>query len=115
MSVVFAVLALAVIAAGVLLVLKRPGAPVLTEPVHDRAVGSLPEGPIGAAELRGVRFPVAFRGYRMEDVDALLARLESQLDAGHSAPTAYGARPQAEIATETDAVASAPSGQDLTT
>ncbi len=81
MSVVFALLALVVVGAGVIVALKRPDAAVLTDPIHDRAVGSLPEGPLQAKDLRGVRFPVAFRGYRMEDVDALLSRLENQLEA----------------------------------
>ena len=81
MSVVFALLALAVVGAGVIVALKRPDAAVLSDPIHDRAVGSLPEGPLQAEDLRRVRFPVAFRGYRMQDVDALLSRLENQLEA----------------------------------
>lgn len=36
--------------------------------------------PIGAQDLRTVRFPLAVRGYRMSDVDALLARLASELE-----------------------------------
>ena len=37
-------------------------------------------GPLTAAHLRAVRFPLALRGYRMADVDALLSRLASQLE-----------------------------------
>ncbi|MCH1868017.1 DivIVA domain-containing protein [Nocardioides sp. CFH 31398] len=33
------------------------------------------DGPLDAAGLRAVRFPLALRGYRMADVDALLDRL----------------------------------------
>ncbi|WP_299052221.1 DivIVA domain-containing protein [uncultured Nocardioides sp.] len=33
------------------------------------------DGPLDAAGLRAVRFPLALRGYRMRDVDALLDRL----------------------------------------
>ena len=39
----------------------------------------LPEGPITAAGLREVRFNVAFRGYRAEEVDRLIERLAEQL------------------------------------
>ena len=33
-----------------------------------------------AQDLRTVRFPLALRGYRMSDVDALLARLATELE-----------------------------------
>ena len=33
------------------------------------------DGPLGAEDLRRVRFSLAFRGYRMSEVDALLDRL----------------------------------------
>jgi DivIVA domain-containing protein len=50
----------------------------------DRPDLALPtDRPIGAADLRTVRFPLALRGYRMSDVDTLLARLATELeDAG---------------------------------
>jgi DivIVA domain-containing protein len=38
--------------------------------------------PVRAEDLRRVRFPLAFRGYRMAEVDALLDRLAAQLDGG---------------------------------
>lgn len=34
-----------------------------------------PEGPLSSDDLRTVRFSLAFRGYRMSEVDALLDRL----------------------------------------
>lgn len=37
-------------------------------------------GPIGAQDLRTVRFSLALRGYRMGEVDALLDRLARQLE-----------------------------------
>lgn len=47
----------------------------------DRADVSLPaEGPIGADDLRALRFNTAVRGYRASEVDALLDRLAAQLD-----------------------------------
>ena len=37
-------------------------------------------GPITAEDLRRVRFNTAMRGYRADEVDALLERLAAQLD-----------------------------------
>ena len=37
---------------------------------------------LAAGDLRTVRFPLAVRGYRMSDVDALLARLATELEDG---------------------------------
>ena len=52
------------------------------EPAYDdRPDLALPtDRPLGAADLRTVRFPLALRGYRMSDVDALLARLATELE-----------------------------------
>lgn len=36
------------------------------------------EGPVRAEDLRRVRFSLAFRGYRMDEVDSLLARLAAE-------------------------------------
>ena len=51
-------------------------------PAHDdRPDLRLPGGrPLGPADLRTVRFPLALRGYRMSDVDDLLARLATELE-----------------------------------
>jgi DivIVA domain-containing protein len=38
------------------------------------------DGPLTGADLRGVRFTTALRGYRMSEVDALLDRLASELE-----------------------------------
>ncbi|WP_210438534.1 DivIVA domain-containing protein [Nocardioides xinjiangensis] len=47
--------------------------------------------PIGPDDLRAVRFPLAVRGYRMSDVDALLARLAAEMeDRASGAPDADG-------------------------
>lgn len=49
------------------------------EPVeHDRPPLDLPEGHITGEDLRRVRFSLAFRGYRMSEVDELLQRLADQ-------------------------------------
>ena len=54
------------------------------EPAYDdRPDLALPtDRPLRAADLRTVRFPLALRGYRMSDVDALLARLATELEDG---------------------------------
>ncbi len=38
------------------------------------------DGPLGADDLRAVRFTTAVRGYRTDEVDALLERLAAQLE-----------------------------------
>ncbi|MQW75745.1 DivIVA domain-containing protein [Nocardioides sp. dk4132] len=65
--------AVAVVAAG-------RGTP-MAEEYDDRPDVLVPaEGPVRAEDLRRVRFSLAFRGYRMSEVDALLDRLAGQLD-----------------------------------
>ena len=63
--------AVAVVAAG-------RGAPLA--PVYDDRPDALvpAEGDITADDLRRVRFSLAFRGYRMSEVDALLDRLAAE-------------------------------------
>ena len=47
----------------------------------DRPDLALPaDRPLVARDLRAVRFPLAVRGYRMSDVDELLARLATELE-----------------------------------
>lgn len=46
----------------------------------DRPDVVLPPTPLSGEDLRRVRFPLALRGYRMEEVDALLARVARELD-----------------------------------
>jgi DivIVA domain-containing protein len=77
--VVLALGAIAVVAAG-------RGAPMA--PAYGDAPDSLVplEGPVTADDLRRVRFPLAFRGYRMAEVDALLDRLAEERE--HAARTA---------------------------
>jgi DivIVA domain-containing protein len=53
----------------------------MPEAYDDRPDVVLPtDRPIGAQDLRTVRFPLALRGYRMSEVDALLARLATELE-----------------------------------
>lgn len=72
----------------------------------DRVDTELPAtGPLGAEDLRRVRFPLALRGYRMTDVDALLERLVAEAEAraasagsgvGAAVPPAAEPEPQPE-------------------
>ena len=64
---------------GIAVVAAGRGTP-LAEVYDDRPDATVPEGRIGAEDLRRVRFSLALRGYRMSEVDALLHRLATQLD-----------------------------------
>jgi DivIVA domain-containing protein len=63
---------------GVAVIAAGRGAPMST--AYDDAPDSLvpDDGPITADDLRRIRFPLAFRGYRMAEVDALLDRLAEE-------------------------------------
>lgn len=52
----------------------------LAEEYGDRPDVAVPEGPLAADDVRAVRFTTAVRGYRMDEVDALLERLAAQLE-----------------------------------
>lgn len=53
----------------------------LPEEYDDRPDVRVPAtGPLTGDDVRGVRFSLAFRGYRMSEVDALLERLAAQVD-----------------------------------
>ena len=69
--IVLAMGGIAVLAAG-------KGAP-MAEVYDDRPDALVPaDRPITGEDLRKVRFSLAFRGYRMSEVDALLERLASE-------------------------------------
>lgn len=72
---------------GVAVVAAGRGEP-LAPSYDDRPDVLLPTArPLGAEELRRVRFTVGLRGYRASEVDALLARLADELEArGPSEP-----------------------------
>ena len=76
---VFLLLVLALIGA-VAVVAAGRGDP-LDEPVHDRPPLGLPEGPLHADDLDALQFSVGLRGYRMDQVDAVLDRVQSELAA----------------------------------
>jgi len=85
---VFAVL-IVLAMGGIALLAAGRGEPM--QPAYDdRPDARVPlDRPISADDLRRVRFSLAFRGYRMSEVDALLARLAREQEMGpaqHSEP-----------------------------
>jgi DivIVA domain-containing protein len=81
---------------GVAMLAAGKGAP-LAEVYDDRPDATVPaSGPLGAEDLRRVRFSVAFRGYRMSEVDSLLDRLASERESARerpSTPEGHGGEP----------------------
>lgn len=75
----FAIL-LVLLLGGVAVVASGRGTP-LSEEYGDRRDVALPaDRPLGAADLRTVRFSLAVRGYRMDEVDTLLRRLAEEFE-----------------------------------
>ena len=74
----FAIL-IVLVMGGVAMVAAGRGEPM--EPSYDDRPDALvpADRPLAGADLRRVRFSLAFRGYRMSEVDALLERLADQL------------------------------------
>ena len=91
---VFIALVVAVVAAAAMVVVGRGDG--LAPALPDRPDVELPTGrPLTAADLTELRLSVAVRGYRMDEVDALLARLGAELAAGEvpQPPGAVSAAP----------------------
>ncbi len=88
----FAILVVLVMG-GVAALAAGRGAP-MSEAYGDRPDALVPgDGPLRAGDLRRVRFSLAFRGYRMSEVDALLDRLARQLESPEPPPDARGDEP----------------------
>jgi DivIVA domain-containing protein len=89
MTWVFAIL-LVLVLGGVAVVAAGRGTP-MAEAYDDRPDAVVPaEGPLAADDLRRVRFSLAFRGYRMSEVDALLDRLAAERDQDPPPPRPEG-------------------------
>ena len=85
MTWVFAIL-LVLLLGGIAVVASGRGTP-MADAFDDRPDAEVPaEGPLGADDLRRVRFSLAFRGYRMSEVDALLDRLAREREGDDGAP-----------------------------
>jgi DivIVA domain-containing protein len=75
-----------VVMGGVVALAAGYGAP-MSDAYDDRPDALVPAGrPLEGADVRRVRFSLAFRGYRMSEVDALLERLADQLELTTAAP-----------------------------
>jgi DivIVA domain-containing protein len=86
----FAILVVLVMG-GVAALAAGRGAP-MSAAYDDRPDALVPrDGPLGAEHVRRVRFSLAFRGYRMSEVDALLDRLAGQLERAERPPSQAGA------------------------
>lgn len=78
------IVAVLVVGATVVVAVGRGGE---MQPAYDdRPDAVVPAGEIGADALRAVRFSVGFRGYRMDEVDTLLAHLADQLEQAGGRP-----------------------------
>lgn len=72
---------------GIALLAAGRGTP-MAEVYDDRPDATVPAiGPLSAEDLRRVRFSLAFRGYRMSEVDALLDRLAGEREDRTGRPT----------------------------
>ncbi len=89
---VFAVLA--VLALGAIAVVASGRGTPMERAYDDRPDAVVPaEGPLSGDDLRRVRFSLAFRGYRMSEVDALLDRLAAERESSDEADTGDPPRP----------------------
>jgi len=66
----------------------------MAEPTSTAGFEGLPPGAVGTEQVAGLRFDQALRGYRMDQVDAVLERLAAELHARDEELAALrGARP----------------------
>ncbi len=80
MSWFFAVLV--VLLMGAVAVVAAGAGGSMAQAYDDRPDARVPaDGPLTAQDIRRVRFTTAFRGYRMSEVDTLLARIADELEA----------------------------------
>jgi len=78
-SLILLLVLLAVVAAIAVVAAGRGGS--LPDVDVDRSPsGWLPEGPVDRTAVEGLRFSLAFRGYRMDEVDRVLDRLVDELE-----------------------------------
>ena len=81
----FAILVVLALGGIAMLAAGRGGS--MVEVYDDRPDSSVPAtGTLGADDLRRVRFSLAFRGYRMSEVDALLDRLAGEREEAAGEP-----------------------------
>jgi DivIVA domain-containing protein len=79
-SLLLLLLLLAVIA-GIAVVAAGGGGSLAPAEPDRSPQGRLPSGPVDRAAVDALRFTLAFRGYRMDEVDDVLDRLATELEA----------------------------------
>jgi DivIVA domain-containing protein len=105
----FAILVVLVMG-GVAALAAGRGAP-MSEAYDDRPDALVPrDGKLHSADVRKVRFSLAFRGYRMSEVDALLDRVALQLEQAELPPPGGG--PDTDAAGQGE-VADTPAGREV--
>lgn len=72
---------MAVVVLGVAAIVGSGRLGEMPDVVRDTPTPALPDGPLTGADLLHVNFATTWNGYSPEQVDALLARLATQLDA----------------------------------
>jgi DivIVA domain-containing protein len=99
---VWVVVIVALVGGVVVVAVGRGG--TMTEVYDDRPDRTVPTGrPLTADDIRDVQFTTAVRGYRMDEVDAFLARLSADLlarEAGEPVEEATDDRSEADLPTE---------------
>ena len=81
MTVTFVLLLVMLVVIGGIAVVAAGRGVGLQDAEPDRSLaGSLPEGEVDRAGVDGLRFTLALRGYRMDEVDAVLDRLVDELE-----------------------------------
>jgi DivIVA domain-containing protein len=79
---------LVVLAMGAIAVVASGRGTPMARVYDDRPDALVPaSGPLAPEDLRSVRFSLAFRGYRMSEVDALLDRLAAEKEAEREQPS----------------------------
>jgi len=108
----FAILVVLVMG-GVAAVAAGRGAP-MSDAYDDRPDALVPkDGPLASEDVRRVRFSLAFRGYRMSEVDGLLDRLARQLEQAEARPTEVPAEaPEDPESAGQGGVADTPAGRE---
>ncbi len=77
---IWLVTCLLAVVVGVVVVLATARGEAMQPVEPDRRDVMVPaDRPLNARDLAGIRFTTALRGYRMEELDALIARLQLQL------------------------------------
>ena len=76
---VLAAVTVVVVAVLALLLTGRLGYDPLAEPTHSTPDTRLPVGAVSSADIARIRFDTTLRGYRMDQVDEVLDRLQARL------------------------------------